>query len=133
MQPLAAQLPVSLHVAGRLVAQHWAVGRRDHVDAQRFHQRQRLQHVLPERTHDVGVVVFESKAEIPDLVVEQTLVAEMTAEHVPGKQDALLFQISALRIRPVQIRRMEKTQGPVAQIHRVAGTDRGIVQVPPVE
>ena len=100
------------------------MGRSDQHQVERFDQRQRVEHKLAERPHDMRVVILERKAEIADAVVEQSRVAEMTTEDVTGKQDAVLHQIGALRVRPVQVGRVQKTQRAAAEFHSVVGGDR---------
>ena len=78
-------------------------------------------HMLLERPHDVGVVVVEGETKVSDPIVEQTVVAVVTAEHVAGEQHLPLHQVGALGVRPVQEGGMQEAQGATAQVHLVAG------------
>ena len=86
--------------------------------------------MLLERPHDVGVVIIEGEAKVPDPIVEQAAVAIVAAENVPGEEHLLLDQVGALGIRPVQERRVQKPQRAVAQADLVAGAYGGVVERP---
>jgi hypothetical protein len=81
--------------------------------------------MFAEGAHDVLVVILERETEIADLVVEQTPVAEVAAEHIAGKQRALLFEEGALRVRPVQEGCLQEAQRPDVEDALLHGAARG--------
>ena len=120
------QFAVAVHVIAWLVAQDRAVRRGDQFDVERFDQRHGVEYVLAEGPHDVGVVVLEGKAEIADGIVEQPVVAKMTTENVTGEQQAVLFEIGALGVRPVQVGGVQEAQRAAAEVDGVVGGDRDV-------
>ena len=82
MQAWCGQFAVAFDVMTRMVAQNRAMCGRDEIDLQRLDQRQRAQHVILERPHDVRVVVLEGKPEVAYPIVEQQFIAVVTAEHI---------------------------------------------------
>ena len=99
----------------------------DQTKVKRLDQGQRIEHVLAERPHDVGVVILERETEIAHRIIEQPCIAKVAAKDIAGKKHALLDQEGALRIRPVQVRRMQEAQGAPAEINRVIGLYRDVL------
>ena len=111
----------------RVFAPHKTVVRRNQArrQAHLLHLRQKAQHNVGIRQHDVGVVFFrlvEPQAFFV-LVVKQFACGVVHTEYVVGEQDVFFFQIRKHTVRPVQHARFHKRNRIAADVNAVAGFD----------